>query len=426
MLHVSAPMDAFDEKVLEYRMALRKLVFEAKTETAHEASLVLPEIEEYLQTSLRYSQELADDQLKYHIVIGIGGSNLGTKAIYDAMYGTEDSLSTGRLARARLLFAETIDARWLLYFCQQILPSLNNSRQFLVTIINKSGSTTETIANAEIILHDLEMQFNRDEIAQRTVVMSDEGSALWHYAEEHALPFLKVPQNVGGRFSVFSNVGLFPLATVGVDVELLLKGAREVLGWYLTGETVDDQALRTATYMASEYIAGRAIHDSFFFEPTLESLGKWQRQLIGESIGKSETIGITPTVSIGTTDLHSMGQLYLAGPYHRMTEFVFVSGASHELIPQHRFMPQLVEQIAGKDAHAIMAAVVTATKRAYESGNRSFYEVTIDEIDAWHLGAYMQYKMLTIIYLGNILNVNTFDQPAVEGYKRETRLILEA
>jgi glucose-6-phosphate isomerase len=328
--------------------------------------------------------------------------------------------------RPKLLFAETIDARWLHAFRQGVVPHIKDPENILVTIISKSGGTTETIANAEIILHELEQLFDQQKMLERMVIIAGKGSDLWKYGEDHSIYCLSIPEKVGGRYSVFSNVGLFPLASVGIDVKLLLKGAREVLGWYLTGNAEDDAALNTALYIGKKYFTGRMIHDSFYFEPSLESLGKWQRQLIGESIGKSSLVGITPTVSIGSTDLHSVGQLYMAGPHHRMSEFVYVRGAPHERIPEHRIMPDLVPAIDHKDAHRIMSAIVTGTKRAYEVAERSFYEVTLDEIDAWHLGAYMQYKMLVVMYVAKLCDVNAFDQPAVELYKKETRAILES
>jgi len=177
---------------------------------------------------------------------------------------------------------------------------------------------------------------------------------------------------------------------------------------------------------------GFTINDNFFFHPELESVGKWYRQLMGESVGKEQSLtgevvhaGITPTVSLGSTDLHSVGQLYLGGPKDKLTTFVSSKQTASLSVPDERVFPNLVPMITGRSAADIMAAILQGVKIAYQKADLPFMEVVLDSLDEESIGAYLQFKMLEMMYLGQLLSVNSFDQPNVESYKVETKQILE-
>ncbi len=171
----------------------------------------------------------------------------------------------------------------------------------------------------------------------------------------------------------------------------------------------------------------------FLFAPCLESLGKWYRQLLAESIGKEFDrdgkvvhCGIMPTVSIGSTDLHSMGQLYLAGPNDKMTTFVSVQNHTRSVsIPKKGVFNGLVEGIYGKTSTEIMNAILKGIKRTYQKKKIPFCEIVLDDISPKSLGEFMQFKMMEVMFLGELFNVNVFDQPNVESYKIETKRILK-
>jgi glucose-6-phosphate isomerase len=153
---------------------------------------------------------------------------------------------------------------------------------------------------------------------------------------------------------------------------------------------------------------------------------------MGESIGKERSLqgdvvhaGITPTVSLGSTDLHSVEQLYLGGPKDKITTFISSKKVVAVNVPDERTFPELVTMIAGKSAETIMTAILEGVKIAHQKADLPFMEVVLDGIDEYSLGAYMQFKMLEMMYLGQLLNVNSFDQPNVESYKVETKQILE-
>jgi glucose-6-phosphate isomerase len=402
-------------------------VYQSDTYEASESSLRLSSDEAMLEQVKAVAAQKIGSQLKYNIVVGIGGSNLGTKAVYDALLGQRDALDNARFPR--LLFAETTDPEWLAQ-TSKLLETLSSPDEVLVTLISKSGGTTETLANFEILMAPLLDKFN-NAVAERIVAITDEGSKLWDVAQAKGISCLAIPAQVGGRYSVFSPVGLLPLLSVGIDIEKLRQGAQAILEQCLGAG--QNSAAQSATILAGQLQQGRSINDNFFFHPELESVGKWYRQLMGESVGKEASLtgeiihtGITPTVSLGSTDLHSVGQLYLGGPRDKITTFVSSQSSEVVTVPATRFMPELVPMINGKSAADIMAAILDGVKVAYQKAELPYMEIVLDAIDEQPLGAYLQFKMLEMMYLGQLLNVNSFDQPNVEAYKIETKRLLEA
>lgn len=408
-------------KYTEHLSAIRK----SKSFVEPESSINLSLDNGTLERVRSLVAQKVTDRLRYSIVVGIGGSNLGTKAVYDAALGYSDLLNLERFPR--LLFAETTDPEWLSQLVL-LVGTLNSPDELLVTLISKSGGTTETIANFEILMQAMRKKFGS--VEDRVVAITDEGSKLWEVATTKKIECVAIPAQVGGRYSVLSAVGLLPLHSIGMDIDGLLHGADKMLTQCLEGG--DNVALTSAAVLFLQQKGGRHINDNFFFHPELESLGKWYRQLMGESVGKEKSLtgetvhaGITPTVSLGSTDLHSVGQLYLGGPKDKITTFIASSSVNPVAIPEERYFPELVPMVSGKSAADVMEAIFEGVKVAYRKAELPFMEVILDAIDETAVGAYMQFKMLEMMYLGQLLNVNSFDQPNVEAYKVETKRLLE-
>jgi glucose-6-phosphate isomerase len=420
-----AGVDVHDTvKSLEAYTARLREIRESKAYAEDESSINLPDDAALLAQVSEVAHTAFTPALKYSIVVGIGGSNLGTKAIYDAIFGARDLLEPHRFPK--MLFAETTDPEWLASV-QTLLKGLKASEEVLVTVISKSGGTTETLANFEVIMHALGEKFG--DVTGRVVVITDEGSKLWEAAGAQQLQRLAIPAPVGGRYSVLSAVGLLPLFSVGIDISQLLKGASEMLDRILGGDNI---AAQSAAVLALSKANGQSINDNFLFHPELESVGKWYRQLMGESVGKAQSLtgetvhtGITPTVSLGSTDLHSVGQLYLGGPKDKLTTFVSSAQVAQVAVPTKRIFPDLVPMVTGKTAAQVMAAILEGTKIAYQKAELPYMEVVLDDLGVACLGAYLQFKMVEMMYLGQLLSVNSFDQPNVESYKVETKRLLE-
>lgn len=363
----------------------------------------------------------------YLVVVGIGGSNLGAKAVQEAVQGKEHNLTSEGI---KVLYADTVDSDSMAALIRIIRPVLEGGGNVIINGISKSGKTTETLANFEVLVKLL--QGYKQDYEKYVVVTTDRDSAYWKLAKSKGFDVLEIPGKVGGRYSVFSPVGLFPLGLLGLDIDELLSGARVMRDHCLKGEQMKNPAAVSAALIYLHRLAGIRIHDLFLFGKDLESIGKWYRQLMGESVGKEYDLngrqvfeGVTPTVSIGSIDLHSMAQLYLGGPFDKFTTFVNVK--SNRAVIDVPGMPEyleLVSGIQGKTLHEVMDAILGGVKEAYRKKGRPFMEIRLEDTSEHSIGQLLQFKMLEMMYLGSLLEVDPFNQPAVESYKEETRKIL--
>jgi len=355
------------------------------------------------------------------VLIGIGGSSLGTLAVYQALAHTLH-------ATCKLLCVDTIGMQYTNNMYAQIDAELHAGNRVLFVVISKSGKTTETLVNAAL-LFDLLKTHHPQDYHDYWMVITDEHSSLWRLAHAQGFDALAIPAQLGGRFSVFSAVGLFPLAFLGVDILRLCAGARDAYAMSVVPEMSNMSALSAAS-IYHHYRQGKMVHDLFLFAPELAGVGAWYRQLMGESLGKRHDttgvvveVGITPTVSIGTNDLHSVVQLYLAGPRNAVTTFVRTAAGGDFIIPDNHFS-QIDSVGAGRAVADVYNAIVDGTRAAFMQDRRPYVTITMATDDAYELGLFLHIKMFEIVYLAALLQVNPFDQPQVELYKLHTRAIL--
>lgn len=387
-------------------------------------SVGLPDDSETLKLVEDMAAELAGDSLKYVVDIGIGGSNLGAKAVYDALRGYKDVFAANNYPK--ILFADTNDPEYLQALVTFLKQNVKNPEEVIINVISKSGGTTETITNAEIVLAAL----SELDVKDRIVVTTEKTSPMGQATEKLGYRFLPHP-NVGGRYSIFSTVGLFPLACAGINIKALRDGAARMRTACLSQTMNENPAMQSATILHTLLEKGFVIHDLFFFHTELESLGKWYRQLMGESIGKEHDLdgkqvfaGMTPTVSIGSTDLHSMAQLYMGGPRNKVTTFISSKKTDPIKTPASFVFDGLVPHITDRPVSEIMSAILEGTKIAYSKQGLPFMSLVLDAVDEESIGAFMQMKMIEMMLLARLMHVDAFDQPHVELYKVETKQIL--
>jgi glucose-6-phosphate isomerase len=389
-----------------------------------EASVNAPTDDGVIAAVEELSARLGTKELRFVFLVGIGGSNLGAEAIYRALYHERDMTPH---TQPRLITLDTNNEATLAGIAT-LINSISSPLEFVVVSISKSGGTTETIANTEILISLLTTQCGK--IADRVVVISDEGSAYLKAAQTQHYHTLAMPPRVGGRYSVFTAVGLLPLALIGLSPRDLVAGAEAAGQQSIHHDISQNEAAQLSIFMHDAYKRGLFVHNLFLFASELETLGKWWRQLVGESLGKTTTdgasvIGITPTVAIGSTDLHSMGQLYLGGPQHTFTLFVERINQSEWFVPTTRQFPDLVPMVTGKSIAAIQRAILDGTKVAYKERARQYVTWQMQVLSPYELGYFMQTMMIATILTGRLLQVDPFDQPDVEAYKVRTKELLE-
>lgn len=372
-------------------------------------SINLSEDTQFMKESIKLSKKYS--KFDHIVIVGIGGSNLGTIAILEALNKNK-----------KFLFADTVDSDYMNEMITYLDQQIKKKNKVLVNVVTKSGKTTETIANFELLIKLLQKHHKNWE--DHIVITSNKESKLWNYGEEKGIELLEIPHKVGGRYSVLSNVGLFPFALAGVDIKKLLKGAYDIRKkCLLTNIKNNPAALSAATllYYSENKIN---IYDQFIFSKSLQSLGYWYRQLLAESTGKLDEFIMTPMVSVGSVDLHSMAQLYLGGPRDKFTTFLKISKTNNLSLPKNKDMDKIIPNIQGKKLNELMDAIYMGTIKAFKKDKRLFNEIILENKSEYELGQYIQFKMFEVIYFSELLGVNAFDQPHVENYKKETRKIL--
>ncbi len=405
------------KNLLPYLKLLQDVV-QKQTYDENESSINLPSDTKTVNEVLELVKKVNNSKLKYIVTIGIGGSCNGTKAVYDSLFGYFDIVNPNRFPK--IVFLDTNDPEYAAQILS-LLGSLSLKDEFLINVISKSGTNTEPLANFEAVFAQVHSIF--PDCSDRVVVTTDQKAKFGTLAREKKFTVLDMPTSVGGRYSVLSTVGLFPLAVAGIDIRKLCNGAVTMREKCLSDGLLQNPALVSAVILYLHNKSGKNINDNFFFHPEFESIGKWYRQLMGESLGKDGK-GITPTVSIGSTDLHILGQLYFGGPKDKITTFVYAPSKENVGVSQSMEFPSLVPHVSGKSFRLIMNAILQGTMIAYKNQEIPYMEVQLDDLSEYSLGEYLQFKMIEIMLLGKLLNVNAFDQPHVELYKVETRRIL--
>jgi len=414
------------ENVLSYVAKMRR----AMSDSAYslpEASLRLPFDDTLFKKSRTLSEKLSGPKLMYILDIGVGGSNLGIKALYEAMSGTMDSHMP---FVPKILFLDTCSPELHSDIIELLLNDVNEREEVIIVIASKSGTTTETVVNASVVIKALEQKLGT--LADRIVCITDEKSPLYYVAEKQKYNLLEIPKMVGGRFSVFSPVGLFPLLCAGLDGEALMRGAQSAIHDAVE-RGADSLSFRLASDIISWQKKGVIIFDFFVFHPELEALGKWYRQLFAESLGKDKTIDglqakhrIVPSVSVGSTDLHSVEQMFLAQPniFARLLIRAHSPHWEHQFLVDGNVLASLVDGVSGRSPCEILDAIYKGAIETYQTHKVSYGEIELTDLDPESLASLMQTMMCTTMHLANLLNINAFDQPNVEAYKEATRRIL--
>ncbi len=351
------------------------------------------------------------------VAVGIGGSYLGAKAVIEALSNT---FAAYEPAKTRVLFAGQNIGEDYMAELQEYL----RNRKFGIIVISKSGTTTEPAIAFRLLKEQLEAQIGREEACKRIVAITDEKrGALRTLATAEGYETYIIPDNVGGRFSVLTPVGLLPIAVAGFDIHALVKGAADMAKDTISGS--DTLSLEYAKTRNALYRAGKKIEILVNFNPKLHFFSEWWKQLYGESEGKDGK-GIYPASVDDTTDLHSMGQWIQEGERIIFETVISVEKSEHTLkIPFDESNLDGLNYIAGKRIDEVNKMAELGTRIAHIDGGVPNMKLTIPEISAYNLGSLIYFFEAAVGISGYLLGVNPFNQPGVEAYKRNMFALLE-
>jgi len=360
---------------------------------------------------------------KIIVIVGIGGSNLGTMAVERAVL---DEYESRKIGAPKVLYADTIDTNLLNSITKDVEINLAKGENILVIAISKSGTTLESITNFEILINSVKKY--KEDYKKYLFTISDANSPLTKWAKDNSVSFLTIPEYVGGRYSVFSSVSLFPLALIGVNVSELLAGARKMHHLCLQKDYRKNPALISAISNFYHYKKGVDVSNTFLFGKNLYFMGIWYRQLLAESLGKEKNLknkkvnfGQTPIVSQGTEDLHSMQQLFMEGPKNKFTTFVSYIQHEHSINVPLILETKLASFIEGMPISKLNAEVLEGVKKSFSKKRLPFIDVKLQNTKEFCIGQFLMWKMFEVVYIANLANINPFDQPGVESYKKETK-----
>ena len=357
------------------------------------------------------------------VVIGIGGSYLGARAVIESLSNTFENMKLNEKRKYPLvLFAgNNLSPTYL-----NDLIEIIGDKDFSVNVISKSGTTTEPAIAFRVFREILENKYGIDEARSRIYVTTDkERGALKTLSEMEGYERFVVPDNVGGRFSVLSAVGLLPIAAAGVDIKKLMNGARIAQEKYADSNLKYNECYQYAVARNILYKNDKNIEILVNYEPKMHYFIEWWKQLYGESEGKDRK-GLFPAGVDYTTDLHSMGQYVQDGKRNLFETVINIKKPISNLkIKMDDDNLDGLNYLAGKDLDYVNKKAMEGTIEAHVSGGVPNIMITLDELNEENIGQLIYFFELACGISGNILGVNPFNQPGVEEYKKNMFRLLE-
>lgn len=354
------------------------------------------------------------------IVCGIGGSYLGARAVIDALSPFFSELTKG----PQIVYAgHHMSGKYL----EQLLkyldkPKADGSRKSVyLNVISKSGTTLETALSFRVLRNWINERYPDNADRRIICTTSEEGGALNKLIQQNGYQKFVIPDDVGGRFSVLTPVGLLPVAVAGIDIRTLFY---EAVSKFKELEQNPADVLDYAATKYALYKENKAVDILTTFEPELQSLGRWLQQLLGESEGK-EGKGMLPAVVTYSTDLHSIGQFVQEGPRNLMETFIKVDEPTNSLsISEMEGNYDQLNYLTGHSFHEINKRAFEGTLQAHTSGGVPCIVVSMEKLNAQHIGEFIYfYELMTAVYC-YCLDINPFNQPGVEHYKKEMYQLL--
>ncbi len=358
------------------------------------------------------------------IVLGIGGSALGTICLAQSLQHLYENELTKRKF-PKLYVLDNIDPVMM----KEILDVVD-LKKTLCIVVTKSGGTPETLSQY-FYFRKLTDGKKLDARKHFVFITDPKVGLLRKIANEEGITTFNVPENVGGRFSVFTAVGLLPAALIGIDIKKLLAGARAMRGQFLNKNFSKNLPfqLATAQYQLAE--KGKTINVMMPYAQKLIRFADWFRQLLAESIGKAKNnrgaivnVGITPINALGVTDQHSQNQLYNEGPNDKLFLFVRVKKLGQSVVIPLLSSDAAVSYLKGATFNKLIDVEYQGTAQALTHNKRPNLSITIDAIDEFYLGQLFMLFEGATAFLGEWFNVNAFDQPGVELSKNLTKKFL--
>ena len=356
------------------------------------------------------------------LVIGIGGSYLGARAAIEFLRHSFYNVVSKEVRKTPEIYfvGNSISSTYMKHLIDVV-----GDRDFSINMISKSGTTTEPAIAFRVFKELLEKKYGKEAAAKRIYATTDKArGALKNLATEEGYETFVVPDDVGGRFSVLTAVGLLPIAVSGADIDQLMAGAQSAREEALNAPFADNEAVKYAAIRNILHRKGKAVEVLANYEPSLHYVSEWWKQLYGESEGKDGK-GIFPASVDLTTDLHSMGQFIQDGSRIMYETVMNVETSKEEILMKEEPVDlDGLNYLAGKSVDFINKSAMNGTMLAHTDGNVPNLVINIPEVNEFYLGQLFYFFEFGCGVSGYILGVNPFDQPGVESYKKNMFALL--
>ncbi len=419
-----------EQEFLDMEVVAKKVhgKVEAKRGLDMQEWMCLPYNQKEVVAKINETAKRLREHCEYFVVLGIGGSALGPITLFTALkhlYYNELPHSVRK--GPRLYVIDNVDPERM-----NALFDIIDLEKTVFNVITKSGSTSETMSQYLIVMDLLTKKFGASASEHIIATTSKENGNLIKLAKQYNFETFYIPDGVGGRFSVLSPVGLLPAAIVGIDIEKMLEGAKYMDEKCKSSDLSCNPALVTAVLQCISMAQGKNIHVMMPYADSLKFLSDWYCQLWAESLGKEVdekgslvNAGQTPIKSLGVTDQHSQIQLYNEGPFDKVITFIEVSAfrSKCEISDGCLDYPN-VNFLCGHSLNELMSKELYATRYNLTKRGRSNYTIEIDEVNEFNIGALLYLFQMQTAYAGEMLGVNAYNQPGVEGGKNATYALL--
>ncbi|WP_052126320.1 glucose-6-phosphate isomerase [Ureibacillus massiliensis] len=384
--------------------------------------VAIPDMKHYIDCSMEELfaiQQVANEiQEKANVllVIGVGGSFLGARAVIDALtpyFGTKSNVEV-------IYAGNNMSGAYL----KQLLAYLEDKSVY-VNVVSKSGTTMEPALAFRVVKQYMENRYAKEAVKRILVTTDAKKGILKQIADQEGYRQFVIPADVGGRYSVFTPAGLLPIAASGIDIQAFLDGARQAESDFLNENILENAAYQYAFSRFELYSQGYSLELLASFEPRLKKLHEWWKQLFGESEGKEQK-GLYPSTVTFSTDLHAIGQFIQDG-----SRILFETLIHFEEIEEDIEVPFTLDDmdglnyLAGRSMNEINATSKDGVVLAHEEGGVPVMKICLSKLDAYHVGYLMFFFMKACVISATLLEVNPFDQPGVEAYKKKMLELLK-
>ena len=358
---------------------------------------------------------------KIIVVVGIGGSYLGAKAVIDALSSDFQFLSKKKKNPLILYAGQNISEDYL-----SCLLGILDKNDYSIIVISKSGTTTEPAVAFRILKNHIEKKYGKKNAAKRIVTVTDRAKGvLKKLSDSEGYKTFVIPDDVGGRFSVLTPVGLLPIAAAGFNVKNLVRGAGDMMDYLGMEKSISgNPAFLYAAARNALYKKGKAIEILANYIPSLANFTEWWKQLYGESEGKNGK-GIFPAGANFTTDLHSMGQMIQDGRRNIFETVLWVEDSRNKLkVPKEKNNLDELNYLSGKRLTEVNHKAMIGTLMAHVEGGVPNISLSVAKLNEYYLGQLIYFFERACGISGYLLGVNPFDQPGVEAYKKNMFALL--